>query len=157
MSTPQYDLYPMSVGFLYLALGKAGVEFPTTTRSHPSWSVMVQLNANSTLIESSHRVLFPMQIPWDLWKNVFVPLLSERDSGVFRDCHLSYMSASLLRRDASKLLSQVESYIRDRLESLGFLPPDSEGPPIQSTIETGIVGPEDTGSWWTRVLISTRR
>src|SRR3989344_4131204 len=72
----QYDLHQLAVGILHFNLGLAGVEFPATTRAHPSYQVLVLLTPKG-LLEGGHKPLFPFQVRWDLWQRVVVPLFAE--------------------------------------------------------------------------------
>ena len=70
----------LAIGCLYLLVRKAIPDFPTTTRSHPSEFVVVGLAYGKPLREVD-RLVFPMKVPWYIWNNVVIPILTVTDPG----------------------------------------------------------------------------
>lgn len=147
----QYDLHQLAVGVLYLNLGRAGLEFPTTTRAHPSYQVQVTLIPPGTVLEGGHRALFPFLVRWDIWQQVVVPLFAdgsvlvkvgaEKNETLRQWINKSY----LLTGDYQPLLDKIKQALRLGYEAQGFVPvgtgddgfvaapsvPGEPGPPVQ--------------------------
>lgn len=66
----------VAIGCLHLLARRAIVEFPGTTRSHPSPWAIVSLTGTEAL-QSGWTKTFPFRVPWDLWQYVVIPVLSE--------------------------------------------------------------------------------
>lgn len=80
MTTIQLDaLRTLAVGLVHIQWGNAGLEWPTTSRAHPSWWVWIVLTPKGPLWESGSMV-FPMKVRWDLWERVIVPFLEEPEN-----------------------------------------------------------------------------
>lgn len=69
------DLYQLAVGVLHLNLDRAAVLFPSMTRAHPSYEVVVSLSARGPLWPE-HQKLFPFRVRWNVWQEVVVPLFA---------------------------------------------------------------------------------
>lgn len=70
----------LAVGCLYLLLRKAIPDFPGTTRGAPSLWVVVSLAWGEPL-RPQDRIQFPMRIPWYIWNNVVIPILTVTNPG----------------------------------------------------------------------------
>lgn len=137
----QYDLYRLAVGVLYLNLGRASVNFPTTTRAHPSYYVQVVLVPGSAPVSEAHRKLFPFQVQWGLWQQVVVPLFAEGYTLVKvpesqNETLRNQVNREHLRtNNLEPLLAQIQQALLESCIAQGFLPEDatSEGqaePPV---------------------------
>jgi len=123
----QYDLYQLAVGVLYLNLGRASVNFPTTTRAHPSYFVQVVHVPGSSLIDEAHRKLFPFQVQYGLWQQVVVPLfaagyvlvkVTEGQNETLRN----QINREMLSGDIESLLKLIEQALLEGCIAQGFLP-----------------------------------
>lgn len=70
----------LAIGCLYLLARKAIPDFPGSTRGSPSETVFVNL-AYGQPLRPEDKIQFPMKIPWYLWKNVVIPILTVTDLG----------------------------------------------------------------------------
>ncbi len=124
----QYDLYQLAVGVLYLNLGRASVNFPTTTRAHPSYYVQVVQVPGSGPVSEAHRKLFPFQVQWALWQQVVVPLFAagyvlvkvpeEQSETLRNEINREY----LLTGNIEPLLAKIQQALLDGCIAQGFLP-----------------------------------
>ena len=131
----QRDLHRWAVGVIYLNLGLAVVEFPTSTRAHPSYQVHVGLSPRGPLSEG-HRSLFPFYVRWDIWQQVIVPLFADGAALI----KVGYDTNETLRQwinreylavgDYETLIGKVERLLLAALEEAGYVPP--------GTTETGL-------------------
>jgi len=64
----------LAVGVVYLLYRRAVLNFPSTTRSHPSFKVFVQRNTAEPL-RSGDTVFFPFQVVWFIWEGTIYPVL----------------------------------------------------------------------------------
>jgi len=124
--TNQYDLYRMSVGVLYLNLGLAGLEFPTSTRAHPSYQVQVTLTKPP--LSEDHRVLFPFYVRWDIWQRVVVPLFDDASVLVKVGAEKNETLRQWINRqylwdkNVEGLLVKIESLLLDGMIQCGYVP-----------------------------------
>jgi len=125
----QYDLYRLAVGILYINLGRAGVEFPTTTKAHPSYTVHVCLIPPNGALRSFHEILFPFQVRWDIWKNIVVPLFADGSilvkllGGAADGPLRNLLNALMLTDSLESLLDKIARAILDQYEAAGYTPP----------------------------------
>jgi len=122
----QFDMRRLAVGCLYLNLGRAAPEFPTTCRSHPSYKVLVGLVPPGG--QSAYEELFPFFVSWDLWRNVVVPLfvdgsklvkvVKEKSPSLRRPANEIRLS-----QDLEGLLLDIEAVLLESLEEGGYVPP----------------------------------
>lgn len=70
----------LAVGCFYLLARRAIPNFPGSTRGSPSEVVFLELS-HGPLIQQSDKVFFPMRIPWYIWKNVVIPLITVTNPG----------------------------------------------------------------------------
>ena len=132
----QADLHRWAVGVLYLNLGLAVVEFPTSTRAHPSFKVHVGLAPREPL-SAGHRVLFPFEVRWDLWQRVVIPLFVAGDAlvkvgGETNETLRQWINREYLETgDYDALILKIERLLLAGLEAEGYVPP--------GTTETGLI------------------
>lgn len=149
----QIDTRQMAVGILHLNLGKAVVNFPGTTRSHPSTWVVINLGFGGPVDEQFRRY-FPFQVIWYLWEQVLLPVLQNPDyqivtkTGSLRN----NINQQFLRdKDFETLLSRIENGIVLKLQETGHLPvSDPVGVPeeILSPVEDSEdASPVDSTRW----------
>lgn len=107
------DLERIALGCVYLINQKAVVEFPNTTRSHPSDYAVVILSPGK-LLRDGDAAFFPFKVPWDLWQNVVVPLLQGEGAGITRQ----FMSGEydLTNPDWSGHLDQWMALLANRID-----------------------------------------
>ena len=136
MATFQAELRRWSVGVLYVNLGLAVVDFPTSTRAHPSYLVHVALSPREPLT-GGHRALFPFQVRWDIWQRVVVPMFAAGDALVKVGADTNETLRQWLNReylttgDYDTLIQKIEVLMLARLEAEGYVPP--------GTTEAGLV------------------
>jgi len=145
----QLDLQQLAVGIFYINLRRAGVEFPTTTRAHPSYRVQVTLVPPLALLNAQHRALFPFFVRWDIWRNVVAPLFEDGSSlvkintGSLRN---EMNRQHLLARDIEPLLLKIQQDLLNRLIENNYAPADATvtgfveepAPPGEPVIPAGI-------------------
>lgn len=122
----------LTIGCLNLLAGTAVVDFPTSTRSHPSFFVTVSLSSGYPLRDGDRRY-FPFQVPWHLWQRVIVPVLHpetlETDFGVsfkdnFRETLRNWKNAAYLGLDDyGPWTDQISLVLATLMEAYGYLPP----------------------------------
>ena len=121
----------LAVGILYLNLGRAGLEFPTTTRAHPSYQVQVTLLPGGGLLDEGHRSLFPFFVKWDIWQNVVVPLFADRttlvkvgeEGNITLRQHL--LREYVTRGDPAPLIAKIKHLLSVTLIAEGYLSPEA--------------------------------
>ena len=77
----------LAVGVVYLLYQRAVLNFPSTTRSHPSYLVYIQRNSTEPL-RSGDNTFFPFQVAWFIWEGTVFPVLKalwERNLGDIGD------------------------------------------------------------------------
>lgn len=75
----EINLQLLALCCLYVQAGRAKVYFPGTSKASPSEWVVVERNGLSPLRDGDSQ-FFPCRIPWDLWQNVAVPLLTGEEN-----------------------------------------------------------------------------
>lgn len=138
------DLRQLAVAVLYLNLDRAGVDFPTTTRAHPSYLVHVTRVPGKDVLEGSHRKLFPFLVSGDFWQRVVVPLFADASTLVkVHEEHNETLRQQinreyLLTGDHQTLIAKIEQALIDGAVAQGFLP--------EGTTEEGFIAePEAPG------------
>jgi len=126
----QIDLRRLAVGILYINLGRAAPEFPTTSKAHPSYKVFVNLTPSGAGGRDAYGYLFPFFVRFDIWENVVVPLFE--DGSVLikvveeKSPSLRHpMNQIRLSQDLEGLLLDIESALLAALEDQGYVPPSS--------------------------------
>lgn len=123
----QYDLYQLSVGVLYLNLGLGSLEFPTTTRAHPSYQVQVVLRPKEPLT-ADHRQLFPFFVRWDIWQRVVVPVFKDGSALVKVGAETNETLRQWINREYlatgnySDLLRKIATLLLANLIAQGYVP-----------------------------------
>jgi hypothetical protein len=134
------EIKRLAIGCLYLIYRRAEVNFPNTTKAHPSYKVVVQRNATS-LIRNGDNAYFPYQVTWFIWETCIYPVLK-----------------SYWHRDLSVLGSfddQIElifSNIKNYLIKNGYYPDDGtyidpDSLPAEPDIYPVLYG----NIWWLRL------
>lgn len=122
------ELHRWSVGVLYLNLGLAVLNFPTTTRAHPSFHVQVAL-APRELLQDDHRTYFPFSVRWDIWERVIVPLFADGSALVkvhaaTNETLRQWINREYLEtRNHDALLAKIQQMLLAGLEASGYVPP----------------------------------
>jgi len=145
--TFQFDLYQWAVGVLYLNLGRAGLEFPTTTRAHPSYQVQVLLQPGGGLLDEAHSKLFPFLVRWDIWQQVVTPLFDDgsvlvKVGAEQNETLRQWINKEALLTDPESLLLKIKQALLLGMEARGYVPagtgedgfivdPGDPGPPVQ--------------------------
>jgi len=129
MANPfQQDLRQLAVGILYINLGLADVEFPTTSASHPSYKVHVSLTAKGSLLANSNNSLFPFFVRWDVWRNVIVPIFEDGSvlvkllGGTTGSLRVQINKEMLLLGDMAGLLAKIEQAVLRGYEEHKYVP-----------------------------------
>jgi len=122
----QVDLHRLAVGILYLNLGRAKLDFPTRSRSHPSYTVLVSLSAPESLLRDSDRSLFPIWVRWDVWERVVVPLFADGSVLVrvlfgVNDTLRHQINREMLRNNLDELITKIEQAVLRGYEEQGFV------------------------------------
>ena len=74
MSTTSPDLDALTAIAVNILGSKALPSFPTSTRAHPSYLVVVHPTSDGPL-RSKDGIFFPYSVRWDIWKKVMVPVM----------------------------------------------------------------------------------
>ena len=129
MANPfQQDLRQLAVGILYMNLGLADVEFPSTSASHPSYKVLVTLTAKGSLLADSNNSLFPFFVRWDVWRNVIVPIFEDGSvlvkllGGTTGPLRVQINKEMLLLGDMAGLLAKIEQAVLRGYEEYNYVP-----------------------------------
>ena len=137
----QYDLSQLATGILYVNLGRAGVEFNSTTRSHPSYQVFVTRLPGGDLFLEEHNLLFPFHVRWDVWKNIVAPLFVDSSTlvkvGALKNETLrQWVNREMLTVSPASLIQKIEQALIDLCQLHGYVPRGTE-----ATLDPGLVGP----------------
>lgn len=147
----EVDLTGLSVGCLYLLTNQAVLTFPTSTRAHPSFQVMIDRGAAATrnLYRQSDRVYFPFFVNWNVWHEAVVPVLLNKDVQVMVADNPSLRVhpnlTLIVLEDYDGLLDRLSAYLIDSLIAAGFLPPETD-PFHGDVLEAEANAPADGGS-----------
>ena len=129
-----------AVGILHMLLGKATLEFPTSTQAHPSFQVTVLLISNGALWPAAGNQ-FPFQMRWDIWENVAVPVLLDEANQFFPDNGASrnHLMLALLDMDLpTEALTKVQEVLVDAMKVAGYMPEDPADPnPVVVPVAAG--------------------
>jgi len=145
MSNPfQTDLRQLAVGVLYLNLGRADVDFPTTTPSHPSYAVHVTLIPPLTVLDASHTHLFPFFVLWGRWQKVVVPLFEDgsvlvKVLGGTNETLRQQINKEMLPGDLEGLLVKIEQALLRGLIDEGYMPPSATTTEYEVTADGPLV------------------
>ena len=112
-------LKALAVGMVHVYFGNAIIEWPTTSRAHPSWWVWIVLTPKGPRWEGASSY-FPMKVRWDVWDSVVAPQFKEYDWKVPLDTLVANLHASL----------QANGFLPSDLEVVEDLPLD-----VPQTIE----------------------
>lgn len=137
------DAKTLAVGLIHIQMGNADLEFPTSSRAHPSWWVWIVLTPKGPLWDSAGAV-FPLKVRWNIWQEVIVPLLSDPDNQFFTDngATKNWGLLSLLH-DYEKLIGYFSYKLVDALKAGGYLPPDLVVEVVEApTVPQSISNPE---------------
>lgn len=118
----------LAVGVVYLLYRRAIANFPSSTRSHPSYLVRVQQSAAEAL-RPGDKVFFPFQVTWFIWEECVFPVLTalwSRNLGEVGnyDEQIAYVSGliktSLVHKGYYPSSSAYDSYnIQDLIDESG--------------------------------------
>lgn len=117
--SPVVDPHALAVAVLYLLWGWGRLEFPSTTRAHPSWLVCVQRAAGTR--SRGYDTYFPMWVRWDLWEKVVVPVYSD-DTIQPTVPEIQYEVRFL---GVEPEIARIEQLLRAKMIEQGDLPPVS--------------------------------
>lgn len=140
----------IAVGVLHLMTGRASLEFPTSSRAHPSFEVLVVMTPRGPLREGD-GAYFPFSVPWDFWEGVVVPVLKDESIVIKTQTKDGLRSpiqmASLTLGDYTDLLSRITEALVASMKAQGLLPSGEEtlnssqtlapGEPLNRTPEYG--------------------
>lgn len=123
----QYDTRQLAVGILYINLGLASPEFPSTSRSHPSYQVYVTLVPSRNLLDGSHNALFPFFVRWDVWQNVVAPIFEDGAMlvKVLESTHETLrqqINRAMLTGDLEGLIEKIEQAVLRGYQDQGYVP-----------------------------------
>lgn len=132
------DLHRLAVGCLYLLTGKADLEFPSTTRAHPSYFVVVHRTPQS-MFQDGDQVYFPFKVPTRIWHKAVVPVLEDKDVHVYvRDnpsLKVPLNLALLTLGQYEDLIRKIEQHLTLSFVEAGYLPPEKSPTYGQQTPE----------------------
>ena len=123
----------LAIMCLYVLTRKAVVNFPGTSRGSPSLWVVVELGYGKPLREAD-RVFFPMKIPWDLWNQVIVPVVTVKDPNfdlgiefwtTLRDSLRMVNNMIMLDPEWEILIGRLIQALGLLMEDQGFIPKGS--------------------------------
>lgn len=125
------DLDRIATALLYLTVGRAVVDFPTTTAAHPSYWVTVSLTVGGPILkDDAHR--FPMSIQWDVWQNVVVALW-EDPTWQFRvteevdpNLRIALNEALVNLQAYDEMLTKIRALLLSRYIERGYIPKEAE-------------------------------
>jgi hypothetical protein len=132
------EIRNLAVGCLHVIYGRASVEFPTSTRAHPSYWVFVGLNFFGPLSDE-YRTVFPFRVWWKVWKQVIVPVVKD-----------SWNQNISLPGTLDDKLEILIAELTNRLRLSGMIP---DSPSVE--IPDNQVNPTQAGfygnAWWVRL------
>ena len=145
------NLRRLSVGIFYLLAERAITDFPGSTRAAPSVKVVVSLTARGVL-RSGDKIFFPFSVPWDIWQQAIVPVLTDlnlqirRDTGNLR----AYLNTTALRTraDSEVFILRIRAALEASLQTAGFLEADAATTTVtpvagEPVVRRGTVGDDD--------------
>ena len=142
------DLYRLALGCLYVNLGKAVLDFPGSTRAHPSLKVTVS-RAFGEPLRDGDKQYFPFQVVWHIWESVVVPVLQDpayqvitRETSSLR---ITGNQAFIESGDYEALLQHIQRGLIVQMQEVGILPPEDAALPgdVPGAGEPIIRGSED--------------
>jgi len=136
----QQDLRRLAAGVLYMNMGRAAPNFPTSTRAHPSYQVFVDLTPPADALRDPLAYLFPFKVSWVIWQRVIVPLFEDGSVLVKVVEEVSHslrhpMNQLRWSQDLLGLIQTIEKELLVAMETEGFLP--------DSTLTTGYIAEVD--------------
>lgn len=108
----------LAVAVFYLLRGWGNLDFPTSTRAHPSWLVYVQRSSKAPP-RGYYDAYFPMQVRWDVWNNVVVPIYE--DETIQPDVPLNEFLVGDAPQQADQL-TRITTLISAKLVEQGYIP-----------------------------------
>jgi hypothetical protein len=111
------DLKRQAVAVLFVQVGAALLDFPTTSRSHPSSHAYLQLSPRWS-DRLGHREYFPMRVRWDYWQNVVVPVLADESLRV----QVAKYQEAIGSGNFTLILDDIRVALKRGAEANGFLP-----------------------------------
>lgn len=130
------DIRQIAVGILHLNLGKAILDFPGSTKAHPSRWVVISLTTGGSL-DGRFRQYFPFKVIWHLWEDVVVPVLQDPTYQVItrtEDLRNQINQQSLWDGDYNTLLARIEEGIVTQMQVVGLLPAEGVTPTEEETV-----------------------
>jgi hypothetical protein len=130
VSSCHVDVRTLAVGCLYLLTNRATLEFPGSSRSHPSGKVVVNITPGG-FYRHGDRAYFPFWVYWGLWHEGVVPVLENKDVQVIVtdnpslrvNVNLSYLQFG----QVDVLINKIEWYLKKSLVETGWLPASCAG------------------------------
>ncbi len=115
------DLQRYAVAVLFVQLGVALLDFPTSNRAHPSSVAYLQLSPKWQ-DRLGYSTYFPMRVRWDIWQNVVVPILQDNTLRVQVGVNLEGVA---FNNDYKIQLTRLESALRREARVQGYLPAET--------------------------------
>lgn len=121
------EIYQIAVGCFYVFMRKAQINFPGSSRAHPSERVVVN-RAGPQVLRSGDAAFFPFSVRWDVWQFGVVPFLQDPTYQVFHpDGTRNQANLALIRLgDYDTYINYLAESLRARFQSLGYIPADPE-------------------------------
>jgi hypothetical protein len=116
MSTTAIDLDALTAVVVNCLASKALPSYPTTTRAHPSYYVVVHPTSDGP-IRSEDGIFFPYSARWDIWQKVVVPVM--RDPEFSPQVPFVQVQMDL---DLDRYYWRVQEALRAGLVENGYLP-----------------------------------
>lgn len=138
LAMSDHEIHQIAVGCFYILMRRGQIDFPGTSRAHPSQEVVVN-RAGTQLLRSGDSAFFPFQVPWDVWQFGVVPVLEDRAYQIFHpDGTRNEVNLALIRiGDYSTYIQYLQDALRNKFQEEGFIPSDPED---DEPVETDLVG-----------------
>lgn len=149
------EIYQIAVGCFYIFMRKAQIDFPGSSRAHPSEKVVIN-RAGPQVLRSGDAAFFPFSVRWDVWQFGVVPFLQDPTYQVFHsDGTRNQGNLALVRLgDYNTYIDHLADSLRARFQSLGYIPADpvdsdstggdsdlvGDGEPIVRVVFSGSIG-----------------
>ena len=116
MSTTAPDLDALTAIAVNILASKAIPSFPTSTRAHPSYYVVVHPTSDGP-VRSEDGLFFPYSVRWDMWQKVMVPVIRNPEFSPQN----SFVKAQM-GEELDRYYFRLQQAIQTGMIAQGFLP-----------------------------------
>ncbi len=125
------EIHQIAVGCFYILMRRGTIDFPDSTRAHPSPKVVVN-RATGDALRGGDDAYLPFSVPWDVWQFGVVPVLKDKTYQVFcPDGTRNQGNLALIRlRDYDQYIALIVGGLTAKLQEIGYIPAEPVEEPI---------------------------